>query len=131
MTIAAPGESARSHCENNPSTFAFAFAAAPQRGVTKTRASVAMARGRAALCEVVIGCNLAKWIELANGNSQCPRPDLHRHFAHFKYAVSALDYAGKSGAGIWSVQTGDRITSQLIASPGHARSTPAKASGTA
>src|SRR5687768_15838790 len=38
----------------------------------------------------------------------CPRPDLHRHFAHFKYAVSALDYVGEIGAGIWSVQTGDR-----------------------
>jgi len=42
-----------------------------------------------------------------------------------------LDYVGASGAGIWSVQTGDRITSQLIALPGHARSTPAKAIGAA
>ena len=25
----------------------------------------------------------------------CPRPDLHRHFARFKCAVSALDYVGK------------------------------------
>ncbi len=25
----------------------------------------------------------------------CPRPDLHRHFARFKCAVSALDYVGE------------------------------------
>ena len=27
----------------------------------------------------------------------CPRPDLHRHFARFKCAVSALDYVGEIG----------------------------------
>jgi hypothetical protein len=29
---------------------------------------------------------------------QCPRSDLHRHFARFKCAVSALDYVGQIGA---------------------------------
>ena len=28
------------------------------------------------------------------GHKWCPRPDLHRHFARFKGAVSALDYVG-------------------------------------
>ena len=30
---------------------------------------------------------------LAHGH-QCPRSDLHRHYARFKCAVSALDYVG-------------------------------------
>ena len=54
-----------------------------------------MAQGRSGFCDVVIAANLANRMTIANGNSQCPRPDLHRHFAHFKYAVSALDYVGK------------------------------------
>ena len=49
-------------------------------------------RGRSCTCNlsVLSGTPLAGWAT----RGWCPRPDLHRHWARFKGAVSALDYVG-------------------------------------